>query len=60
MLVVNAFCSREVVLMRLLGNAVLPPPESSTPEGPSKRRSVSRGIKQLFQSATKFVRLLQR
>ncbi|XP_048102015.1 ankyrin repeat and fibronectin type-III domain-containing protein 1-like isoform X1 [Alosa alosa] len=26
----------------------------------SKRRSVSRGLKQLFQSATKFVRLLQR
>ncbi|CAL8273945.1 unnamed protein product [Lota lota] len=34
--------------------------ESSKPQGPSKRRSVSRGIKQLFQSATKFVRLLQR
>ncbi|XP_070837490.1 ankyrin repeat and fibronectin type-III domain-containing protein 1 [Chaetodon trifascialis] len=34
--------------------------ESSKPQTPSKRLSVSRGIKQLFQSATKFVRLLQR
>nr|XP_046272057.1 ankyrin repeat and fibronectin type-III domain-containing protein 1-like [Scatophagus argus] len=34
--------------------------ESSKPQSPSKRLSVSRGIKQLFQSATKFVRLLQR
>ncbi|XP_030591766.1 ankyrin repeat and fibronectin type-III domain-containing protein 1 [Archocentrus centrarchus] len=34
--------------------------ESSKPQSPSKRLSVSRGIKQLFQSATKFVRFLQR
>ncbi|XP_040047416.2 ankyrin repeat and fibronectin type-III domain-containing protein 1 [Gasterosteus aculeatus] len=34
--------------------------ESSKPQSPSKRLSVSRGIKQLFHSATKFVRLLQR
>lgn len=34
--------------------------ESLKPQSPSKRLSVSRGIKQLFQSATKFVRLLQR
>nr|XP_020480624.1 ankyrin repeat and fibronectin type-III domain-containing protein 1-like isoform X1 [Monopterus albus]XP_020480625.1 ankyrin repeat and fibronectin type-III domain-containing protein 1-like isoform X2 [Monopterus albus] len=34
--------------------------ESSKPQSPNKRLSVSRGIKQLFQSATKFVRLLQR
>ncbi|XP_029014350.1 ankyrin repeat and fibronectin type-III domain-containing protein 1-like isoform X2 [Betta splendens] len=34
--------------------------EAATPQSPSKRSSVSRGIKQLFQSATKFVRLLQR
>ncbi|XP_072224821.1 ankyrin repeat and fibronectin type-III domain-containing protein 1-like [Leuresthes tenuis] len=34
--------------------------ERSKPQSPSKRLSVSRGIKQLFQSATKFVRLLQR
>ncbi|XP_034749107.1 ankyrin repeat and fibronectin type-III domain-containing protein 1-like [Etheostoma cragini] len=34
--------------------------ESSKPHSPSKRLFVSRGIKQLFQSATKFVRLLQR
>ncbi|XP_035470844.1 ankyrin repeat and fibronectin type-III domain-containing protein 1-like isoform X1 [Scophthalmus maximus] len=34
--------------------------ETSKPQSPSKRLSVSRGIKQLFQSATKFVRLLQR
>ncbi|XP_029946235.1 ankyrin repeat and fibronectin type-III domain-containing protein 1 [Salarias fasciatus] len=34
--------------------------ESSKPQSPSKRLSMSRGIKQLFQSATKFVRLLQR
>ncbi|KAM9746514.1 ankyrin repeat and fibronectin type-III domain-containing protein 1 [Menidia menidia] len=34
--------------------------EGSKPLSPSKRLSVSRGIKQLFQSATKFVRLLQR
>ncbi|KAM3598522.1 uncharacterized protein V6R79_019016 [Siganus canaliculatus] len=34
--------------------------ESPKPSSPSKRLSVSRGIKQLFQSATKFVRLLQR
>ncbi|XP_026181055.1 ankyrin repeat and fibronectin type-III domain-containing protein 1 [Mastacembelus armatus] len=34
--------------------------ESCKPPSPSKRMSVSRGIKQLFQSATKFVRLLQR
>ncbi|XP_056144267.1 ankyrin repeat and fibronectin type-III domain-containing protein 1-like [Lampris incognitus] len=34
--------------------------ENSKPQSPSKRLSVSRGIKQLFQSATKFVRLLQR
>ncbi|XP_028311583.1 ankyrin repeat and fibronectin type-III domain-containing protein 1 [Gouania willdenowi] len=34
--------------------------DSSKPQSPSKRLSVSRGIKQLFQSATKFVRLLQR
>ncbi|XP_053708883.1 ankyrin repeat and fibronectin type-III domain-containing protein 1-like isoform X1 [Synchiropus splendidus] len=33
---------------------------SSKPQSPSKRLSMSRGIKQLFQSATKFVRLLQR
>lgn len=39
----------------LLGSA-----ESAKPQSPSKRLSVSRGIKQLFQSATKFVRLLQR
>ncbi|KAL7378978.1 hypothetical protein ABVT39_021512 [Epinephelus coioides] len=36
------------------------PSKSSKPQSPSKRLSVSRGIKQLFQSATKFVRLLQR
>ncbi|KAM6957745.1 ankyrin repeat and fibronectin type-III domain-containing protein 1 [Aplochiton taeniatus] len=34
--------------------------ESSKSQSPSKRLSVSRGLKQLFQSATKFVRLLQR
>ncbi|XP_029293655.1 ankyrin repeat and fibronectin type-III domain-containing protein 1 [Cottoperca gobio] len=34
--------------------------ENSKPQSPSKRLFVSRGIKQLFQSATKFVRLLQR
>ncbi|KAM7372350.1 hypothetical protein PAMP_009526 [Pampus punctatissimus] len=34
--------------------------ENSKPQSPSKRMSMSRGIKQLFQSATKFVRLLQR
>lgn len=34
--------------------------ETSKPQSPSKRLSVSRGIKQLFQSATKFVRFLQR
>ncbi|XP_061566941.1 ankyrin repeat and fibronectin type-III domain-containing protein 1-like [Cololabis saira] len=34
--------------------------ENLKPQSPSKRLSVSRGIKQLFQSATKFVRLLQR
>ncbi|XP_034045515.1 ankyrin repeat and fibronectin type-III domain-containing protein 1-like [Thalassophryne amazonica] len=34
--------------------------ESSKPLSPSKHLSVSRGIKQLFHSATKFVRLLQR
>ncbi|XP_038550800.1 ankyrin repeat and fibronectin type-III domain-containing protein 1-like [Micropterus salmoides] len=34
--------------------------ENSKPQSPSKRLSMSRGIKQLFQSATKFVRLLQR
>ncbi|XP_064171550.1 ankyrin repeat and fibronectin type-III domain-containing protein 1-like [Anguilla rostrata] len=34
--------------------------ESSRQQSPSKRLSVSRGLKQLFQSATKFVRLLQR
>ncbi|CAK6975185.1 ankyrin repeat and fibronectin type-III domain-containing protein 1-like [Scomber scombrus] len=34
--------------------------ERSKPQSPSKRISMSRGIKQLFQSATKFVRLLQR
>uniref|UniRef100_A0A8C6WFQ3 Fibronectin type-III domain-containing protein n=1 Tax=Neogobius melanostomus TaxID=47308 RepID=A0A8C6WFQ3_9GOBI len=34
--------------------------ESCKPQSPSKRMSMSRGIKQLFQSATKFVRLLQR
>ncbi|KAK5856666.1 hypothetical protein PBY51_008247 [Eleginops maclovinus] len=34
--------------------------ETSKPLNPSKRLFVSRGIKQLFQSATKFVRLLQR
>ncbi|XP_055008614.1 ankyrin repeat and fibronectin type-III domain-containing protein 1-like isoform X2 [Boleophthalmus pectinirostris] len=34
--------------------------ESCKPQSPSKRLSMSRGIKQLFQSATKFVRLLQR
>uniref|UniRef100_A0A672ZWM5 Fibronectin type-III domain-containing protein n=3 Tax=Sphaeramia orbicularis TaxID=375764 RepID=A0A672ZWM5_9TELE len=34
--------------------------ESLKPQSPSKRLSMSRGIKQLFQSATKFVRLLQR
>ncbi|XP_076000441.1 ankyrin repeat and fibronectin type-III domain-containing protein 1 [Genypterus blacodes] len=34
--------------------------ESSKPQSPNKRLSMSRGIKQLFQSATKFVRLLQR
>lgn len=34
--------------------------DNSKPQSPSKRLSMSRGIKQLFQSATKFVRLLQR
>ncbi|XP_011476814.1 ankyrin repeat and fibronectin type-III domain-containing protein 1 [Oryzias latipes] len=34
--------------------------ETSKPQSPGKRLSVSRGIKQLFHSATKFVRLLQR
>lgn len=34
--------------------------DGSKPQSPSKLVSVSRGIKQLFQSATKFVRLLQR
>lgn len=34
--------------------------ESCKPQSPGKRLSMSRGIKQLFQSATKFVRLLQR
>ncbi|KAM9843749.1 ankyrin repeat and fibronectin type-III domain-containing protein 1 [Aulostomus maculatus] len=34
--------------------------EIPKPQGPSKRLAMSRGIKQLFQSATKFVRLLQR
>ncbi|XP_054615213.1 ankyrin repeat and fibronectin type-III domain-containing protein 1-like isoform X2 [Dunckerocampus dactyliophorus] len=34
--------------------------ESPKAQSPSKRLSMSRGIKQLFQSATKFVRLLQR
>ncbi|KAM6905379.1 ankyrin repeat and fibronectin type-III domain-containing protein 1 [Xenentodon cancila] len=34
--------------------------ENLKSQSPSKRLSVSRGIKQLFQSATKFVRLLQR
>uniref|UniRef100_A0A3Q2NZ52 Ankyrin repeat and fibronectin type-III domain-containing protein 1-like n=1 Tax=Fundulus heteroclitus TaxID=8078 RepID=A0A3Q2NZ52_FUNHE len=34
--------------------------DSSKSPSPSKRLSMSRGIKQLFQSATKFVRLLQR
>ncbi|XP_015248880.1 PREDICTED: ankyrin repeat and fibronectin type-III domain-containing protein 1-like [Cyprinodon variegatus] len=34
--------------------------DSSKSLSPSKRLSMSRGIKQLFQSATKFVRLLQR
>ncbi|KAG7460025.1 hypothetical protein MATL_G00216970 [Megalops atlanticus] len=34
--------------------------ESSRQQGSSKRLSMSRGLKQLFQSATKFVRLLQR
>ncbi|XP_061892391.1 ankyrin repeat and fibronectin type-III domain-containing protein 1-like isoform X1 [Entelurus aequoreus] len=34
--------------------------ESMSSKSPSKRLSMSRGIKQLFQSATKFVRLLQR
>ncbi|KAK7939345.1 hypothetical protein WMY93_002671 [Mugilogobius chulae] len=36
------------------------PSKSCKPQSPSKRLSMSRGIKQLFQSATKFVRLLQR
>lgn len=34
--------------------------ESSRLQGSSKRLSVSRGLKQLFHTATKFVRLLQR
>ncbi|KAJ3600687.1 hypothetical protein NHX12_031665 [Muraenolepis orangiensis] len=34
--------------------------ESAKTQNPSKRLAVSRGIKQLFQSATKFVRHLQR
>ncbi|XP_061556024.1 ankyrin repeat and fibronectin type-III domain-containing protein 1-like isoform X2 [Phycodurus eques] len=34
--------------------------ESPKPQSPNMRLSISRGIKQLFQSATKFVRLLQR
>ncbi|KAJ8387550.1 hypothetical protein AAFF_G00152460 [Aldrovandia affinis] len=34
--------------------------ESSRQQGSSKRLSVSRGLKQLFHTATKFVRLLQR
>ncbi|XP_017272087.1 ankyrin repeat and fibronectin type-III domain-containing protein 1 [Kryptolebias marmoratus] len=34
--------------------------ETFKSQSPGKRLSVSRGIKQLFQSATKFVRLLQR
>nr|XP_023847766.1 ankyrin repeat and fibronectin type-III domain-containing protein 1-like [Salvelinus alpinus] len=34
--------------------------ESSKPQSPSKRLSMSRSLKLLFQSATKFVRLLQR
>uniref|UniRef100_A0A1A8ER65 Fibronectin type-III domain-containing protein n=2 Tax=Nothobranchius korthausae TaxID=1143690 RepID=A0A1A8ER65_9TELE len=34
--------------------------ESFKPQSPGKRLSVSRGIKQLFQSTTKFVRRLQR
>ncbi|XP_061702433.1 ankyrin repeat and fibronectin type-III domain-containing protein 1-like [Syngnathoides biaculeatus] len=34
--------------------------ESNKAQSPNMRLSISRGIKQLFQSATKFVRLLQR
>ncbi len=48
------------VILILSDPPLLRSTESSKPQSPSKRLSMSRGIKQLFQSATKFVRLLQR
>ncbi|XP_034395053.1 ankyrin repeat and fibronectin type-III domain-containing protein 1-like [Cyclopterus lumpus] len=62
---VSQFRNHEGLVRKLLQDAREPHyrgfcKESSKPQSPSKRLSVSRGIKQLFQSATKFVRLLQR
>ncbi|XP_030262289.1 ankyrin repeat and fibronectin type-III domain-containing protein 1 [Sparus aurata] len=61
----SQFRNHEALVKKLLEDAREPHYrgfciESSKPQSPSKRLSVSRGIKQLFQSATKFVRLLQR
>ncbi|XP_022623217.1 ankyrin repeat and fibronectin type-III domain-containing protein 1-like [Seriola dumerili] len=61
----SQFRNHEVIVRKLLEDAREPHYrgyciESLKPQSPSKRLSVSRGIKQLFQSATKFVRLLQR
>uniref|UniRef100_H3CZS4 Fibronectin type-III domain-containing protein n=1 Tax=Tetraodon nigroviridis TaxID=99883 RepID=H3CZS4_TETNG len=61
----SQFRNNEGLLRKLLEDAREPDYkgicfESTKPQSPSKRLSVSRGIKQLFQSATKFVRLLQR
>ncbi|XP_075879719.1 ankyrin repeat and fibronectin type-III domain-containing protein 1 [Nelusetta ayraudi] len=61
----SQFRNHEALVRKLLEDAREPQYggfciESSKPQSPGKRLSVSRGIKQLFQSATKFVRLLQR
>ncbi|KAK2833803.1 hypothetical protein Q5P01_017692 [Channa striata] len=61
----SQFRNREELVRKLLEDAREPHYrgyciESCKPQSPGKRLFVSRGIKQLFQSATKFVRLLQR
>ncbi|KAI3360126.1 hypothetical protein L3Q82_014443 [Scortum barcoo] len=57
----RGYCiGKDKVILILFDPPLLRSAESSKPQSPSKRLSVSRGIKQLFQSATKFVRLLQR
>ncbi|XP_077357774.1 ankyrin repeat and fibronectin type-III domain-containing protein 1 [Festucalex cinctus] len=61
----SQYRNHEVLVKKLLEDAGDPHnrgyyKENPKAQSPSKRLSMSRGIKQLFQSATKFVRLLQR